>query len=152
MHHADSVCIHLIFVLCRMWPIRKAMNSKTSALRGHYWWVFLKRGGKNRAPFKKPAFQLPSQVSFYYCYAHITALIMVWRIKKLEPTFFLPFFYRRFFYYHYSVTLRKFKSTVYYFVLGLDILARAKNGTGKTGAYTIPCLERIDPAVKSIQG
>lgn len=34
---------------------------------------------------------------------------------------------------------------------GNDILARAKNGTGKTGAYTIPCLERIDPAVKSIQ-
>jgi hypothetical protein len=25
-----------------------------------------------------------------------------------------------------------------------DILARAKNGTGKTGAYFIPCLEKID--------
>ena len=28
---------------------------------------------------------------------------------------------------------------------GRDILARAKNGTGKTAAFTIPCLERINP-------
>jgi len=35
---------------------------------------------------------------------------------------------------------------------GRDILARAKNGTGKTGAYSIPLLERIDPNVDSIQG
>lgn len=27
---------------------------------------------------------------------------------------------------------------------GRDILARAKNGTGKTGAYSIPLLEQID--------
>ena len=33
-----------------------------------------------------------------------------------------------------------------------DILARAKNGTGKTGAYTIPCLEQIDPTKDIIQG
>ena len=32
-----------------------------------------------------------------------------------------------------------------------DILARAKNGTGKTGAYTIPCLEQIDPSKDIIQ-
>ena len=32
-----------------------------------------------------------------------------------------------------------------------DILARAKNGTGKTGAYTIPCLEQIDPTKDIIQ-
>lgn len=35
---------------------------------------------------------------------------------------------------------------------GRDILARAKNGTGKTGAYTIPLLERIDATVDAIQG
>ncbi len=35
---------------------------------------------------------------------------------------------------------------------GQDILARAKNGTGKTGAYSIPLLERIDPDKKHIQG
>jgi superfamily II DNA/RNA helicase len=35
---------------------------------------------------------------------------------------------------------------------GRDILARAKNGTGKTGAYTIPCLEQIDPKLNKIQG
>ena len=35
---------------------------------------------------------------------------------------------------------------------GRDILARAKNGTGKTGAYTIPILERVDPNVDAIQG
>uniref|UniRef100_A0A0N5C943 RNA helicase n=1 Tax=Strongyloides papillosus TaxID=174720 RepID=A0A0N5C943_STREA len=34
---------------------------------------------------------------------------------------------------------------------GQDILARAKNGTGKTGAYCIPCVEKIDPEVDSIQ-
>jgi ATP-dependent RNA helicase DDX6/DHH1 len=34
---------------------------------------------------------------------------------------------------------------------GQDIVARAKNGTGKTGAYCIPVLERIDPEKKHIQ-
>ncbi|KAI6241079.1 RNA helicase [Aphelenchoides fujianensis] len=34
---------------------------------------------------------------------------------------------------------------------GKDILARAKNGTGKTGAYCIPCIQKIDPAVNAIQ-
>uniref|UniRef100_A0A914ZNQ4 RNA helicase n=1 Tax=Parascaris univalens TaxID=6257 RepID=A0A914ZNQ4_PARUN len=34
---------------------------------------------------------------------------------------------------------------------GQDILARAKNGTGKTGAYCIPCIEKIDPEMKKIQ-
>eukprot|EP00088_Acartia_fossae_P028458 TRINITY_DN2927_c0_g2_i1.p1 TRINITY_DN2927_c0_g2~~TRINITY_DN2927_c0_g2_i1.p1 ORF type:complete len:437 (+),score=109.15 TRINITY_DN2927_c0_g2_i1:127-1437(+) len=35
---------------------------------------------------------------------------------------------------------------------GRDILARAKNGTGKTGAYTIPILQEIDPNKDIIQG
>lgn len=35
---------------------------------------------------------------------------------------------------------------------GKDILARAKNGTGKTGAYSIPVLEQIDPKKDYIQG
>ena len=35
---------------------------------------------------------------------------------------------------------------------GRDILARAKNGTGKTGAYTIPILEGIDISKDYIQG
>ena len=35
---------------------------------------------------------------------------------------------------------------------GRDILARAKNGTGKTAAFSIPILERIDTSVKEIQG
>ena len=34
---------------------------------------------------------------------------------------------------------------------GRDILARAKNGTGKTGAYSIPSLEKIDPEKNKIQ-
>lgn len=34
---------------------------------------------------------------------------------------------------------------------GKDILARAKNGTGKTGAYCIPILEQIDPKKDAIQ-
>ena len=34
---------------------------------------------------------------------------------------------------------------------GRDILARAKNGTGKTAAFCIPLLERIDTAKNQIQ-
>jgi ATP-dependent RNA helicase DDX6/DHH1 len=34
---------------------------------------------------------------------------------------------------------------------GRDILARAKNGTGKTAAFIIPCLEKIDVSQNSIQ-
>ncbi|GAB1865450.1 RNA helicase [Camponotus japonicus] len=34
---------------------------------------------------------------------------------------------------------------------GKDILARAKNGTGKTGAYSIPVLEQVDPRREVIQ-
>ena len=35
---------------------------------------------------------------------------------------------------------------------GRDILARAKNGTGKTGAYAIPILDRIDTKKNYVQG
>ncbi|XP_047341707.1 DEAD-box ATP-dependent RNA helicase 8-like [Impatiens glandulifera] len=34
---------------------------------------------------------------------------------------------------------------------GIDILARAKNGTGKTAAFCIPALERIDQETNAIQ-
>ncbi|KAF8609607.1 DEAD-domain-containing protein [Ceratobasidium sp. AG-I] len=34
---------------------------------------------------------------------------------------------------------------------GRDILARAKNGTGKTAAFTIPSLQQVDPAKPKIQ-
>ena len=34
---------------------------------------------------------------------------------------------------------------------GRDILARAKNGTGKTAAFTIPTLEKINPKLNAIQ-
>ena len=36
-------------------------------------------------------------------------------------------------------------------LLGRDMLARAKNGTGKTGAYVIPILQRIDVTADHIQ-
>ncbi len=35
---------------------------------------------------------------------------------------------------------------------GKDVLARAKNGTGKTAAFIIPCLEKVDPTLNEIQG
>lgn len=35
---------------------------------------------------------------------------------------------------------------------GRDILARAKNGTGKSGAYLIPLLERLDLKKDHVQG
>ena len=34
---------------------------------------------------------------------------------------------------------------------GRDVLARAKNGTGKTAAFIIPCLEKVDPSKSHIQ-
>lgn len=36
-------------------------------------------------------------------------------------------------------------------LLGRDILARAKNGTGKTGAYVIPVLQQLDVTLNHIQ-
>lgn len=35
---------------------------------------------------------------------------------------------------------------------GRDVLARAKNGTGKTAAYLIPVLEKVDVGKNVIQG
>ena len=35
--------------------------------------------------------------------------------------------------------------------MGKDIIARAKNGTGKTGSFVIPILERVDFSQKSVQ-
>ena len=35
---------------------------------------------------------------------------------------------------------------------GRDLLARAKNGTGKTGAFLIPLLEKTDTDLSHIQG
>jgi ATP-dependent RNA helicase DDX6/DHH1 len=34
---------------------------------------------------------------------------------------------------------------------GRNLLARAKNGTGKTGSFIIPCIEKVDPSKKHIQ-
>jgi ATP-dependent RNA helicase DDX6/DHH1 len=34
---------------------------------------------------------------------------------------------------------------------GRDVLARAKNGTGKTAAFVIPCLEKCDPTKNNLQ-
>eukprot|EP00735_Rhodelphis_limneticus_P015463 TRINITY_DN972_c0_g1::TRINITY_DN972_c0_g1_i1::g.16110::m.16110 TRINITY_DN972_c0_g1::TRINITY_DN972_c0_g1_i1::g.16110 ORF type:complete len:408 (+),score=72.30,sp/Q7XMK8/RH6_ORYSJ/78.96/0.0,DEAD/PF00270.24/3.7e-40,Helicase_C/PF00271.26/2.3e-26,RINT1_TIP1/PF04437.8/0.057,Sirohm_synth_M/PF14824.1/0.42 TRINITY_DN972_c0_g1_i1:90-1313(+) len=34
---------------------------------------------------------------------------------------------------------------------GRDVLARAKNGTGKTASFIIPCLEKLDPTKSYIQ-
>lgn len=36
-------------------------------------------------------------------------------------------------------------------LLGRDILARAKNGTGKTAAFVIPVLQRVDTTIDAIQ-
>jgi ATP-dependent RNA helicase DDX6/DHH1 len=33
---------------------------------------------------------------------------------------------------------------------GHDILAKAKNGTGKTAAYSIPMIQKIDPKLNKI--
>ncbi len=37
-------------------------------------------------------------------------------------------------------------------LIGKSILARAKNGTGKTASFLIPCLEKLDPELKKTQG
>lgn len=35
---------------------------------------------------------------------------------------------------------------------GKDVLARAKNGTGKTASFLIPALHKVDPQRNCIQG
>ena len=37
-------------------------------------------------------------------------------------------------------------------LVGRDVLARAKNGTGKTAAFCIPVLEKVDTCRNVIQG
>ena len=37
-------------------------------------------------------------------------------------------------------------------IAGRDILARAKNGTGKTGAFLIPTIQQIDVTKNHVQG
>ncbi len=44
------------------------------------------------------------------------------------------------------------EETLPYALAGRDILARAKNGTGKTGSFLIPALERTDTTKNFIQG
>ena len=41
---------------------------------------------------------------------------------------------------------------LFYYFLGRNVLARAKNGTGKTAAFCIPMVQQIDVNVKKIQG
>lgn len=43
------------------------------------------------------------------------------------------------------------ESTIPTALLGKNILARAKNGTGKTAAFVVPVLERVDPSKSHIQ-
>jgi ATP-dependent RNA helicase DDX6/DHH1 len=43
------------------------------------------------------------------------------------------------------------EETIPIVLAGRDILARAKNGTGKTAAFVIPCLEKCDPSVNRLQ-
>ena len=46
---------------------------------------------------------------------------------------------------------RSFYCSIPIALAGRDILARAKNGTGKTGAYAIPIMERIDVSKNELQ-
>lgn len=39
------------------------------------------------------------------------------------------------------------EETIHLSLVGRDIIARAKNGTGKTGAFCLPVLSKIDPSV-----
>lgn len=43
------------------------------------------------------------------------------------------------------------EATIPIALFGRDILARAKNGTGKTGAFVIPAIEKVDPKKNCIQ-
>ena len=44
------------------------------------------------------------------------------------------------------------EATIPVVLAGRDVLARAKNGTGKTAAFTIPLLEKLDPSSDHVQG
>src|SRR6185295_3317639 len=38
-----------------------------------------------------------------------------------------------------------------YLLAGRDILIQARTGSGKTGAFVLPMLERLDPALRQVQ-
>jgi ATP-dependent RNA helicase DDX6/DHH1 len=42
------------------------------------------------------------------------------------------------------------EETIPFALLGKNIIARAKNGTGKTAAYSIPLIQRVDCAKNQI--
>jgi len=44
------------------------------------------------------------------------------------------------------------EATIPIALFGRDILARAKNGTGKTASFVIPALHKTDPKKNHIQG
>lgn len=44
------------------------------------------------------------------------------------------------------------EETLPYALAGRDVLARAKNGTGKTGSFLIPALEKTQTDKNVIQG
>jgi len=44
------------------------------------------------------------------------------------------------------------EETIPFALLGKNIIARAKNGTGKTAAYSIPLIQRVDYSKNYIQG
>lgn len=43
------------------------------------------------------------------------------------------------------------EETIHLTLIGRDIIARAKNGTGKTGAFCLPVLTKIDPSIQQPQ-
>jgi ATP-dependent RNA helicase DDX6/DHH1 len=43
------------------------------------------------------------------------------------------------------------EETIPFALEGRNIIARAKNGTGKTASYSIPLIEKVDTSVNKIQ-
>lgn len=118
-----------------MWLRPRGMSLKTTAWSGSCWWGYLRWAGRNPPPFRYQLWVVHHIVEGLQCMLICDCFDGV--DNSLNWLFPLSPFQEE------SIPIA---------LSGRDILARAKNGTGKSGAYLIPLLERIDLKKDYIQG
>lgn len=124
-----------VYSFPRMWHRPRGMSLRTTAWSGSYWWGSLKWAGRNRLLYRWLPSAALSMTILGLCWMCVSACSCLWNGLSHEPVSVCPQ-----------------EESIPIALSGRDILARAKNGTGKSGAYLIPLLERIDLKKDHIQG